>query len=534
MLFAVIAILSAQAPAPAVEAPADVPVATAAPASGAEAHAPSQFVKGELSMYLGADRLEVKNTRVGVSAGLDTFGQAWYLLVEPRLDLRFLEGKLGLGFGVPLRVELLDFANGPDGQPVLAQNLGKLRTADWQRPHDFSRLLKYVTYGRKEDSLYISAGQRYASSIGHGTIIRRYAPNLDANYPRASAQLDAYNDYAGVELFTNDVLEWNTIAALGFIKPLSWLGAQGSLARSFSVGVTAATDWKAPWQLQSDPGTNVRLLDADGRLVASTRGVQVVGLDAELKVLKTEHVDLKPYVDYSMLVGGDGGFTLGVLGRFNLGHDTVHAFRVVAELRALGSRYMPSYFDTFYEVDRFVFRELPRVDPNVARYGTKADVVLGQGLGQRLGYYVEGSWGVPGKVGVTLAVEGTSTAPEKNLVAHLELPVLDFLQVFGSFYKRGLTQASELAALDEKTVMYAGGRLKILPVLFLNARAYKTFRMNGALQRYDNQLGFVIDLEVGYEFTKKEAPPPKDAGPATPPAAPSPAEGAEGPSTRGT
>jgi len=234
-------------------------------------------------------------------------------------------------------------------------------------------------------------------------------------------------------------------------------------------------------------------------------------------VVKTHSVDIKPYVDYSMLVDGDGGLTVGVLGRFNAGTTTVNAFRVVGEVRLLGSRYQPAYFDTFYEVERFVYRELPRVDPNVAVYATKLQTVLEQGLGQRVGYYAEASWGIPGKVGLTLAFEGVNNAPGKNLVAHLEVPVLDFLQVFGSYYKRGLTQVSELGALDEKSIFFAGARLQILPFFFINARAYKTFRMNPVLQRYDNQLGFAIDAEIGWEFGgKRDLPPPPAAGEATP------------------
>lgn len=509
--------------------PSDAPAVEAAPVRSAEAEAtaPSQFVKGELSMYLGSDRLVVKNNRIGVSAGLDSFGQTYYLLVEPMVDLRFLDAKLGVGLGVPLRLELVNFQGSDPNQ--WTKNLGRLRSEDYSAVHDFGRTLKYVTYGRKEDTLYVSAGQRYASSLGHGALMRRYAPNTDILYPRASAQVDAYNDYGGFELFTNDLLEWNTLGGLAFVKPLSLLGASSAMAKSFSVGVTGAADRTAPWELQTAGG--VRQTDPKtGRLLASTRGVALFGVDAEFKLLKTEGADVKPYVDYSMMVGGDGGFTVGVLGRFNVGAKTINAFRVVAELRALGSHYQPSYFDTFYEVERYTYREqLPRVDPNVASYVTKASWVLNQGLGQRLGYYLEASWGIPGNVGVTLAFEGVNTAPEKNLIAHLELPVLDFLQVFGSVYKRGLGSLADLATLDEKTILYAGARLKILPFLFVNGRAYKTFRMNPDLQRYDNQFGFSIDVEVGYEFGKKRvAPPPQER-----PDAPTPAEGSAGSDSTG-
>lgn len=489
--------------------PADAPLAPP-PLTAAETTAPTAgFVKGELSVYLGSDRLVVKNNRIGVSAGLDRFETAFYLLVEPMVDLRFFEGKLGLGFGVPLRLELVNFAPDPEtGSPLLTKRAGRLRTEDWDSVHDFGRLLKYVTYGRKEDRLYISAGQRYSSSIGHGALVRRYAPNIDIDYPRASAQVDAYNDFGGFELFTNDLLEWNTLAGLGFIKPLSFLKSENLLAKTLSIGVTGATDWRAPYVLTTDATTGLRQVDTQGRLVSQARPVGLVGIDAEVKVVKTANVDIKPYVDYSMLIGGDGGFTAGVLGRFNVGRDIVNAFRVVGEFRVLGNRYLPSYFDTFYEIERFIFSSEEVPGQAARRAITRQQYVMERGLGQRLGYYFEASWGIPGKVGLTLAAEGVSNAPNTNLIAHLEVPVLDFVQVFGSYYKRGITSPAAIFRIDPlvpDTVFYAGARLKILPFLFVNGRAYQTFRLNPEVRRYDNQLGFVIDVEIGYEFKGKKS-----------------------------
>jgi hypothetical protein len=518
-------------------APADVPMAvnddkptTLAPG---ETTAPtSGFIKGELSMYLGSDRLVVKNNRVGVSAGLDRFESAFYLLVEPMVDLRFFDGKLGFGLGVPLRFELVNLATNPaTGSPFLTQNLGRLRLEDYDQVHDFGRVIKYVTWGRKEDPLYISAGQRYASSIGHGAIMRRYAPNIDIDYPRASAQVDAYNEYAGFELFTNDLLEWNTLAGLAFVKPLAFFNKENLLTKSFSVGVTGATDWRAPYTIRTDAATGLRQVDASGRLLANERPAVLVGIDAEVKVVKTRHVDLKPYVDYSHLLGGDGGFTAGILGRFNVGTEIVNAFRLVGEFRVLGNRYLPSYFDTFYEIERFIFASEETPGSPVRTALTRQQFLLERGLGQRLGYYLEASWGIPGKVGLTLAAEGVSNAPNTNLIAHLEVPVLDFFQVFGSYYKRGITSPAAIFRIDpqlQDTIFYAGARLKILPFLFVNGRAYQTFRRNAELRRYDTQFGFVVDVEIGYEFKGKksetvatqpaDAPPPPETTPASEPA----------------
>lgn len=499
-------------PAPVAPAPEAPP-----PPSGAEAIAPEGFVKGELSMYLGADRLTVKNNRIGVSAGLDRFGNAYYLLVEPQVDLRFFDGAWAVGLGAPLRIELLSFESDAAGDPT--KFLGRIRKGDWDNYHDYGKLLKYINYGRKEDNLYVNVGQRYASTIGHGTIQRRYSANIDIDYPRVSAEVDAYNGFGGFELFANDILEWNQLTGIAFIKPLWFLHSSNTLVKSLSIGVSGGTDWKAPLRLRKDT-LGVRLVE-DGRLLATEKPIGIVGVDVELKVLKTDNVDLKPYFDYSMAINGDSGITIGALGRFNFGKSIVNAFRLVAELRILGSRYRPSYFDTFYEIERFIYDDTGVNADGFFEYRTKQQAVLEVGLGARQGYFFEVSWGIRDAIGFTVSLEGVSNSTAKNLIAHLEIPFLSFLQVFGSFYKRRFNDFGELTRLDEKAVVFAGARLKILPFLFLSGRAYKTFRVNPDVQRYDNQFGFVVDLEVGYEFggkDKTETPSTGTTEASTPPA----------------
>ena len=102
-------------------------------------------------------------------------------------------------------------------------------------------------------------------------------------------------------------------------------------------------------------------------IVKETRRAQLIGVDLESKIVKTENADLKPYLDYSRLLdigsptgvgakaNGGGGLTLGMLGRFNAGDVKVHAFRVVVEGRYFDGNYLPGYFDTFYEVQKYQF-----------------------------------------------------------------------------------------------------------------------------------------------------------------------------------
>jgi hypothetical protein len=508
-------------------------------APSAPAPSESDFVKGELS-NAGVDRLVVRRSRVIVGLGYDQIGRTQYGQVNPQLALRF--GDLLLAVGVPLNIEVFSSAYPKNPAPgenhvIAFKHAGTLRKEDWDEVSEYARVLTYLTLGRKEDHLYVDVGQTHVSTLGHGTIMRRYDPNIDINTTRVSAQVDAYNDYAGFEAMTNDILLWNVVGLLGFVKPLSFLGGESTLARSVSLGATIALDRAAPNSIlfQTEPGcpvpgacalARVPAIDDKNHLMANRRPLVIGGLDLEAKVVKTDWVDIKPYIDYSHFLsgsedgrGGGGGLTLGVLGRFNAGVGVRHAFRVIAELRFLGAGYQSGYFDTFYEVDKVLIDGTGHAKAGSGRVPlTKWQATVGAnlpagdgrgaGLPSRTGYYFEASWGVRDKVGVTLALDGDSSGPAKNFLAHLELPVLGFLQLFASLHVRGFENFATVFRLDGHAVAFAGARLKVLPVLFLSGRAYRTFELDalqtqsgplGTLQ-YASATGYSAGLEVGWEF----------------------------------
>ena len=508
-------------------APVDAGAAIASVAdAGAVTPAPvepenSNFVKGELSQFLGATKIAVQTTRVGVGLGVSRIDNIIYALVEPRFDLHMMG--FGLGLQVPLNLEVYNTHLDPNAPPgtikfIGTQNFGHLRTEDYTTARDYARVLQYLTYGKKEDHLYVDIGQIYAQSLGHGEIMRRYQPNIDVDVVRIGAEVDAYNDYGGVELVTNDVMSGDIFGGLAFVKPLSFV-SDNALARSLSVGFTYATNRDAPDDLtiKQFPGSGLNGCDCRPVLVGApgtdptnpqrfelehtSIPVSLYGVDAELKVLRTDDIDIKPYVDFSHLVNGDSGLTLGVLGRFNfLGSPVTptQAIRVVAEARYLGDRYRPEYFDTFYEVDKYIFLDSPKANSGVPM--TQYQAVLA-GLGNRAGYYLEASYAVVNWVSATVALEGDSSGPAKNLVLHAELPKLFIVQAFASYYKRGFTNFTTLSQLDQNSIAYAGARIEILPILYVNAQAYQAFQLDvDNTHTYQTTRGLEGDVELGWQF----------------------------------
>jgi hypothetical protein len=180
----------------------------------------------------------------------------------------------------------------------------------------------------------------------------------------------------------------------------------------------------------------------------------------------------------------------------------------------MGEGFAPHYFDTFYEIDKVLNLGTGGRQAGL-RPGAADQAAVGGGRRharpgpRRTGYYLEASYGVRDTIGVTVALEGDSASPNMDFVAHLEIPWLSWLQVFGTLYVRNFDDFGTLFKLDQRSIAFAGVRVKPLPILFINLRAYKTFQLDayqtkdggplGSLQ-YENSVGFSGDLGFGWEF----------------------------------
>ena len=510
------------------------------------------FVKGELT-NLGSTKLVLKDSRVGIAVGPWFYGNdplaalqtGVYLHVQPEVDLQFGD----LAFGVNLPLNFLAYPGGLFAKPT--QYL--IRKEDWATPANYARVVSYLTYGHKEDHFYLNISQLFAATIGHGTVMRRYFANTDVNDTHVGAEIDAYNRWAGFQIFTRDIIPFTTvydhqangtidpaangqsafmpplIAGVAFVKPFG--AAESYVAHSASFGLTYAADLAAPYALTRQKSCNFTMTPAtcadnpqgdlivqpNGQLsVDQTRAAQIVGLDFETKIYKSDTTDLKPYLDASTLLGGGSGVTLGMLGRFNFGADAVSALRVVLEGRTFDGRYLPSYFDRSYEIQKFQMIERvggPTLPP-------KLDYVLnGDATARFVGYHAELSWAAAGGFSTTLAYEDGAPVVQghpdptcncfnaddsrilRDLAFHVEYPVYSWFQFFVTLSKRSF-EWSNVGTFDDNTLLYAQARLHLLPILFLNFGAYRTYQVDPTSGAYHNAFGGNFSLEVGYEFDR--------------------------------
>jgi hypothetical protein len=497
------------------------------------------FLKGELT-HLGDVQLVNARTSFGVGLGLTAIDNVYFAVVRPDLNLKF--GQFSLGLGAPLRFEVanLQRIDLTAGDPLdgIFGNAGRFRTEDWDQIEDFVRPLRYVTYGKKEDNVYVDINRVHASTIGHGQLVRRYAPNLDIDEDNIFANVDGYGDYGGVELMAGPFPLPRLLGGLAFIKPMAILnaitplttpGSYGDMvAESWSIGVSYVTD------LNSPTGLNTRFNPADQRLQLVVDAanqlvwnnkvnpigdvVQGFGIDTELKLLKTDNIDIKVYADYSRLLFpadtsdnqsfaafSGGGGAVGGLMRVSFGEKPVrpieeeeedvragrkprekkaaHAFRLRLEGRAFEPTYLPSYWNTMYEVDRFQFgfaENRAFLPTKIGYLASKINAPL------RAGYYVEAAYAWVDAVGVSASFEDAYPLGDddiiraKNLALHVESQGLGWLQLFATYHFRNFDAANAGSIFSFETdneILYAGARLQILPIMFVNVAAQRSFRL---------------------------------------------------------
>jgi len=487
------------------------------------------FWKGEVA-NIGANEIISPYNSAGLAAGVKLMDDELYLVITPKFSMHFdklikepvSEKELDLifGFHVPLNVRLVSTDINDNNHSI------RFRTEDWDEWQDYLKILRYLQIGTSEDNLYLSIGSNFAQTIGHGTILKRYIPNHDSTFSTMSAKLNWYFDYGGFEVLLGDVARGNIFGGLVFLKPFSAIGNYH--ARSASFGYSFVGDRNAPTKLKYekyydyDPedyinGKDSRLpriaVDSKGRpIVEEDEFLYMQGIDFELKLFKNEKVDIKTFADYSWFKKDfvKGGFTFGVLGRFNLDQKNQHAIRIQLEGRAHHDSYIPSFFDTFYDIERIemmtnIFGAKDFQPDGRSKYWHLMNDSDDKFVGS---FYGELSYSFKTWIALSLGYE--KLPDSSSLFAHLELPDLWIVKMMLSYYKRGFGSAKELFSDSHVSSLFRGViRFQILPFLYINGYAGKhwTFWNAKNPRPHDNLEGHYVsswdlgaDVEFGWEW----------------------------------
>ena len=283
-----------------------------------------------------------------------TFGQ-WDKY--PRQDEGNISGGLGMNwidgqpyYRVSFRPEISfsDFGVGLDLN-LDFDSQGKLRKENFNEASDYLSIIRYVRYGLKNDPVFIKVGALDYYTLGHGSIMQQY--NNSPTYDNRRIGLVADIDFGkfGIESIMGSFSPAAVFGLRGYVRPLQFTSAADiPIIGNLEVGVSFASD------LNKNAGIIAGNYDKTKKEFISTEdkgSINIIGFDIGLPLLNSSIVDITLYTDYSKIINFGSGVATGVKFDFNL--SSLLQVGAKLERRFNNGKYIPSYFNSLYEISRF-------------------------------------------------------------------------------------------------------------------------------------------------------------------------------------
>jgi hypothetical protein len=267
---------------------------------------------------------------LSIGIGAETFGGVTYQTLKLSPDIAI--GKFGIGLELTLH-----YLFAPDFQ---------VREEDWVPTGDDNILdvylpkFKYVRYGFKGDPLYAKFGSIEDGSLGNGFIMGGYDNTLFLPEKRIfglSFDLDGalFNfPYVGIETFVGNLAQFDVMGIRTFVRPLAF--TEIPVIKGLQVGGTVALDRKPNLYIGDD----------------SIDPVVLYGADLTLPILTKPAISLTTFADIAFLQDTLGPGNKGKGEMVGFGGRLAGIIMYGAQIRVLGEDFIPTYFDSSYDLFR--------------------------------------------------------------------------------------------------------------------------------------------------------------------------------------
>jgi hypothetical protein len=287
-------------------------------------------------------------------------------------------------------------------------------------------------------------------------------------------------------------------------------------AHRLVVGFSFADDVHAPADLETvtppppappAPPAPPQPRSDDGHLWAkSTANVGVFGIDAEYQALTTRIVDVVPYLDvnFQRAAGNTGaGMHLGVFVNLRVPTPVGPSLSMRLEYRVVGSGYLPRYFDSAYQAQRWQY-DASNVICAQGEQGctpgvplTKLQVLRRGGAGPN-GWMGELYADLAGWLAVGGTFEDYQGPNNASLTLSLLFPRLRFIQCGAYYTRRGFDGVSGVFDLDG-ALLTAWIQARVYGPLYLNASYTRSWHLQpDGTYDSDNNWGVGAGVAFGY------------------------------------
>ncbi len=264
------------------------------------------------------------------------------------LGLNYIDGDLYYAFHFTPEIAFANFGVGLDLQLDI-NSKGNIRKENFNEFSDYLSIIRYVRYGVKNDPLFVKLGALDYYSLGHGSIMYNYnnSPGFDARKAGLIVDID-FGEF-GFESIYSRFGEAGVVGLRGFVRPLKFTSVGDiPIIGNLEVGATFAGDFNKNAGVIS--GHYVRA-NKDFVIDTDAGSMNIIGFDLGLPIISTSMFNAELYFDFAKIVDFGSGASAGIMMSLN-GLGIVNA-TAKFERRFNGDKYIPSYFNSFYEVERF-------------------------------------------------------------------------------------------------------------------------------------------------------------------------------------
>ena len=260
-----------------------------------------------------------------------------------------------LGFGVGLPVRFLVTNGDGDDEIERDPNAKIFPKEDWDDARDWVSILNYFHYGHSGDMFYFYFGEQRNRYVGNGSIVGAYFGNLRLFHPTRGVNFEVNTDYAGIDFFMDDVTPPNVVGGRVYVKPVSFFGKE-NYGNNLEIGASYFADVFAPENIIGETEYNAdRTKEYYGRDISKSN-LQIFGFDASFRILALTYYQFTFYTDVNKIVDAGTGMHFGVKHKLMLPGSADIQILSKWEARAMEQDYIPSYFDTFYDVEREYYK----------------------------------------------------------------------------------------------------------------------------------------------------------------------------------
>ncbi|MFO0749250.1 MAG: hypothetical protein U1F43_26840 [Myxococcota bacterium] len=359
-----------------------------------------------------------------------------------------------------------------------------IRSEDYDEVSDFARLLSFVQYGQVGDPLVLRYGELNGVTIGHGSIVNRYFNTIDIDHYQGGVYAFGDTGLIGAEGLVNDLFGPDVMVARVFVRPFHMVKDLALPLSGLKIGLTLGADFAAPTAVAEEDGRLFATPEWEPEVLGD-RVLAMWGMDVEVPLVSSRHVDLVPYVDVATLDFDSIGLHVGTY--LNLRFTRKTTLRTRVELRTVGPHHEPGYVSPFYEIERISYLG---GEPKLA--ALEHDPLFAHAWS---GVHLEADLKIENVLAWSLVLTSSGRRPGLDLLTRLKLPNLGPVRLTLFLARLGFDDFDDLFD-NERTVAGVSARVMVYGPFFLRGRLVKEWWLardeDGA-----SQYGTVVDWDLG-------------------------------------